>query len=99
MATCLPRPPPAKMRATMPKCSFPDCGHDAFAAELCVGHYQQKHREPKRALRPLRPINQVRLGSVRVSEECAAALEAKGPNKAAAAKAVLEEWAKTWRGR
>lgn len=72
----------------------PEGPREAAVNGLCVGHDQQRRRNPRRPLRPLRVTNQIRLGSIRVSEACAAQLDARGPTRTAVAKAVLEEWAR-----
>lgn len=76
-----------------------ECGRPAIARGLCAGHYSQARRgEP---LRPLRGAHGQRgnapaivLPGVAVSPECVAALDAAGPSRYEAARAVLEQWAK-----
>ena len=82
----------------MTLCTEKDCGRPARSGGLCAGHDRQARRGV-----PLRPLlgphgrqgaaPLVRLGTVRVTAETAAALEHKGPSSPAAARLVLEAWA------
>lgn len=73
-------------------CSFPECGRPAEAKGLCHAHYRQHQRQ--RALKPLRLERGVKLPGITITRACADALAVLAENPYAAAREVLEGWAR-----
>jgi len=76
-----------------PTCRGPACEREAVHAGLCATHYAQRQRVG--ALTPIRPYGAPDMVTIKVAlpRPTIAALDAKGPTRAAAMREILDAWA------